>query len=272
MSKFKRNERIAAMVKILSDYPNKLFTLNYFTERFNAAKSTMSEDIVMVRQAMAKLGLGRVETVAGAAGGVKYVPFTNPEQNKTVLNEVSQKLIEKNRILPGGFLYMMDVIFFPSIIQKIGEIFASQFDYSNIDYIVTVETRGIPLALMTAKAMNVPLVIVRINSEVMEGSMVSISYVSATTGTLQRMSLSKRAIKPGSRVIVIDDYMRGGGTVKGIKDMMEEFETEVEGVGVLVATKTPENKMVNDYVPLLILEEADPEKNIINIYPNPDLV
>jgi len=272
MSKFKRNERIAAMVKILSDYPNKLFTLNYFTEKFNAAKSTMSEDIVMVRQAMVKLGLGKVETVAGAAGGVKYVPFSNPDLNKEVLDEVCEKLIEKNRILPGGFLYMMDVIFFPSIIQKIGEIFASQFEYSKVDYIVTVETRGIPLALMTAKAMNVPLVIVRINSEAMEGSMVSISYVSATTGALQRMSLSRRAIKPGSRVIIIDDYMRGGGTIKGIKDMMHEFDTEVEGVGVLVATKTPENKMVDNYVPLLIFDETKNHDDRLNIYPNPDLI
>lgn len=271
MSKFKRNERIAAMVKILSDYPNKLFTLNHFTEKFNAAKSTMSEDIVMVRQAMAKLGLGNVETVAGAAGGVKYVPFTNPAQNREILDEVCEKLIEKNRILPGGFLYMMDVIFFPSVIQKIGEVFASQFDYSKVDYIVTVETRGIPLALMTAKAMNVPLVILRINSEVIEGSMVSINYVSAKTGALQRLSLSRRAIKPGSKVIIIDDFMRGGGTVKGIVDMMDEFDTKVEGIGVLVATKTPEEKMVKNYIPLLIFDESVSEDGKINIYPNSDL-
>lgn len=220
---------------------------------------------------MAKLGLGKVETVAGAAGGVKFVPFSSAEQNKEILDEVCEKLIEKNRILPGGFLYMMDIIFFPSIIQKVGEIFASQFDYSKVDYIVTPETRGIPIALMTAKAMNVPLVIVRVNSEVMEGSMVSISYMSATTGAIQRMSLSRRAIKPGSRVIIIDDYMRGGGTVKGIIDMMAEFDTEVEGVGVLVSTKTPENKMVQSYVPLLIFEEGMTEDNRINIYPNPEL-
>jgi purine operon repressor len=41
MERFKRNERIAAMVKILSDNPNRLYSLNYFAQRLNAAKSTI---------------------------------------------------------------------------------------------------------------------------------------------------------------------------------------------------------------------------------------
>ncbi|MDR5659192.1 pur operon repressor [Serpentinicella sp. ANB-PHB4] len=272
MNKLKRNERIAAMVKILSDYPNKLFTLNYFTERFDAAKSTISEDIVVVKQSMNKLGLGQVKTVAGATGGVKYVPQTSQYQNKKVLDEVCEKLIEKNRILPGGFLYMMDVLFYPAIIQKIGEIFASQFTDKKLDYVVTVETRGIPLAIMTAKALNLPLVILRINSEVTEGSVVSTSYTSATTGTIRRLSLARRAIKPGSKVVIIDDFMRGGGTAKGMIDMMQEFESDVEGIGVLVATKIPEQKMVDDYIPLLIFDEENECDGKINLYPNSQLV
>lgn len=47
--KFKRTERIGAIVKILSDNPNKIYTLSYFTNRFNAAKSTISEDLLVVK-------------------------------------------------------------------------------------------------------------------------------------------------------------------------------------------------------------------------------
>ena len=49
MNKFKRNERIGAIVKILSDNPNKIFTLSFFTSQFNAAKSTISEDLIVVK-------------------------------------------------------------------------------------------------------------------------------------------------------------------------------------------------------------------------------
>ena len=37
--KFKRTERIGAIVKILSDNPNKIYTLSYFTETFTIKES-----------------------------------------------------------------------------------------------------------------------------------------------------------------------------------------------------------------------------------------
>ena len=63
----------------------------------------------------------------------------------------------RSRILSGGFLYLIDLIYDPTIVSKIGKIFASNIDYSEADYVVTMETKGIPMALMTAKAMNLPL-------------------------------------------------------------------------------------------------------------------
>ncbi|KAB3531842.1 pur operon repressor [Alkaliphilus serpentinus] len=272
MGKLKRNERIAAMMKILGDHPNKIYTLNYFTERFQSAKSTISEDLVIVKQAMEKMSLGRIETIAGAAGGVKFIPQTNKSQNKELLMEMSTMLMDPDRILPGGFLYMADIIYWPSIIQNLGVIFASQFSHKSVDYIVTVETKGIPLAMMVAKALNLPLVILRSDSKVTEGSTVSISYVSGSSGKIQQMSLAKRAIKPNSKVIFIDDFMKAGGTAKGVMDMMREFDVTVEGIGVLISTKGPENKLVENYTSLLILDEVNERDGIIDIYPNPKLI
>ncbi|KAB3531910.1 pur operon repressor [Alkaliphilus pronyensis] len=272
MYKLKRNERIAAMVKILSYQPNKIFTLNYFTEKFNSAKSTISEDIVIVKQTMEKMELGRIETFSGAAGGVKYIPQTSNSKNKEVLTGICSQLQNPNRILPGGFLYMTDIIFDPITTNNLGEIFASQLNYKNVDYIITVETKGIPIAMMVAKAMNLPLVILRRDSRVTEGSTISINYISGSSGNIQKMSLSKRAIKPNSTVIIIDDFMKGGGTAKGMTDMMKDINVEVQDVGVLISTKEPSKKLIDKYVPLLILEEVKAEEGIINIYPNPEII
>ena len=82
------------------------------------------------------------------------------------------------------------------------------------------------------------------------------------------MSLSKRAIKEGSKVLIIDDFMRAGGTVKGMKEMMREFNAEVAGVGIFISTKNPEKKLVEDYVSLIRLEKIDEEKNEIILIPN----
>ncbi len=274
MGKLKRNERIASLVKILSDNPNRTFTLSYFSDIFGSAKSTISEDIVLTKQSLEKSNLGKVETITGASGGVKFIPQTTPQKNKEVLEDICNRLKDKDRILPGGFLYMIDVLYSPHLIHSVGEIFASQFNYNEVDYIVTVETKGIPIAFMVAKAMNLPLVILRHENKVTEGSTVSINYISGSSGKIQRMSLSRKAIKPDSKVIIIDDFMKAGGTAKGMYDMMKEFNAEVVGTGVLIATKEPEKKLVNDYIPLLILEKEKLENGDvdINIYPNEDII
>ena len=251
--KFKRTERIGAIVKILSDNPNKIFTLSYFTNQFNAAKSTISEDLIVVKNVFEKLELGKVITISGAAGGVKYIPKTSKAENEEFLMDLCEKISDKSRILSGGFLYLIDLIYNPSVASKIGKIFASNIDYTEADYVVTMETKGIPMALMTAKAMNLPLVIIRKDIKVSEGPTLSMTYVNGNS-KVESMSLPRKAIKPNSKVILIDDFMRGGGTIKGMVDLMIEFGAEVIGTGVFISTMKPEEKMVKDYISLIELD------------------
>ncbi len=81
----KRNERVGALVKILCDSPNRIFTLSHFTELFDSAKSTVSEDLLVVKRLMEEMRLGRVVTLPGAAGGVKYTPQVTPEARRLCL-------------------------------------------------------------------------------------------------------------------------------------------------------------------------------------------
>ena len=46
------------------------------------------------------------------------------------------------------------------------------------------------------------------------------------------MSLPKRSVKEGQRALIIDDFMKGGGTARGLIDMMREFSVNVVGIGV----------------------------------------
>ena len=128
-----------------------------------------------------------------------------------------------------------------------------------------METKGIPMALMTAKAMNLPLVIIRKNTKVSEGPTISMTYVTGSSSKIETMSLPSKALKPGSKVIIIDDFMRGGGTIKGMTELMKEFNTEVVGTGVFISTIKPEEKLVNNYISLLELDIVD---NEIKVSPN----
>jgi purine operon repressor len=161
---------------------------------------------------------------------------------------------------------MSDILGDADEVSTIGRIFASCFKDKNADYIVTIETKGITPAIMTARAMNIPLVIARTDNRVTEGSTISVNYVSGSK-KIQTMSVSKRSIKEGSKVIIIDDFMKAGSTIKGLKALMEEFKAQVVGTGVIMSTAEPDHKVIEDYVSLLILNNVDETTRTIDIVP-----
>lgn len=265
---YKRNERIGALTYILTNNPNKIFTYNYFTEKLDAAKSTISEDIVIVKELIEKLDVGCVVTIPGASGGVKYVPKISLSEEHNFLIELSKELSNPKRIVVGEFVFMTDIIYSPEVTEKIGRIFATRFKDQDIDYVVTIETKGIPMASMTARALNVPLVVIRKDIKVTEGTTVNVNYVSRSSGKIQSISLARNSMKEESKVLAIDDFMRGGGTITGIKSMMKEFKSEVVGAGVLISKCDEKFRRENRVEALLRLEEIDAEKQSLVIVPN----
>lgn len=254
MEKLSRNNRVVAITKILIETPNKVVGLNKFSELLNAAKSTISEDIVIVRDVLEKLNMGKVETISGASGGIKFIPAMGQKGMIQFAEELCNALMEEGRIVPGNFIYLTDIMYNPQIVSKAGVILASYFKEMNVDYVVTVETKGIPLAYEVAKSLGIELVIIRRDNKVTEGPTVTINYVSGTSGRIQQMSLAKKSMKPSSRCVFIDDFLRGGGTAQGIVDLLREFDSELVGTGVLVDNVGVKNKKASDYISIIELE------------------
>ena len=244
MQKYSRNQRVAVITRILTEHPNRIVSLNYFSELFNAAKSTISEDILIIRESLDKQGEGMVETIAGVSGGVKY-RIRVPETRKEVFKEeIVRYLSDPSRIIPGNFLYVTDLMMNPRIVREAGAILAEKFQDTGADYVITVETKGIPLAYEVARCLGVSLIVGRRNTKITEGTAVSINYLTGNQGMLSVMSLAKRSLKPGSRLVFIDDFLRGGGTVKGIIDLLHEFDSSLGGVGVMIASREQSDKVI----------------------------
>ena len=161
MDKIKRNERLAVMTQILTASPNRIFTLSYFCDLFSTAKSSVSEDIAILGETMQRFRLGRVETVTGAAGGVRYRPIGLGSSSRDFVQGLCDRLMEPERQLPGGYLYFSDILAEPEAVQGMGTLIAGQYYDAGADFVLTMETKGIPVALMTASALRVPLIIAR---------------------------------------------------------------------------------------------------------------
>jgi len=234
MEKTKRSDRLVAMTRMLCGRPNEVVPYGVFCDRFHAAKSSISEDVALMEKVFDEYRLGSVQTVTGAAGGVRFRPEIPWDIALAAMESTAEALNAPERALPGGYIYLSDLLANPVLTRKMGAILAAPCYGLGIDFVLTMETKGIPVAMMTADALNVPLVIARRSSKVYEGSAVNINYPDGKGG-IETMSLARRAVQEGQRTLIVDDFMRHGGTALGMISLMKEFRTEVAGLAFMLA-------------------------------------
>ncbi len=254
MKKLKRVERISLIVKHLVDNPNKVIKYSDFDHFFNASKSSISEDLAIIKRTLEENQMGYIVTLPGAAGGVKYMPQFSDLNKQQLLDDLRNALRQGNRAIAGGYLYIADILYNPKYIKNIAQIFAERYYDKNVDCVMTIETKGIPLAFMTAQQLAVPLVIVRKQNKVTDGASVSINYVSGSSNKLGQMFVHKRALQKGDNVLIVDDVMKGGGTIKGLTNLIAEFEANIVGSAVFLALDSAVDKVVFDTFSLLKLK------------------
>ena len=254
--KLKRSERMVVISNYLINNPYQLTSLNTFAERYEAAKSSISEDVAIIKKAFEESQIGEIETVTGASGGVMFTPTISDEDARSLVEDLCKRLSESDRILPGGYLYLSDLLSTPSILKNVGRIIASAFKGQKIDAVMTVATKGVPLANAVADVLNIPFVIVRRDQKITEGSTVSVNYVSGSSDRIEKMFLSKRSLKPNSRVLIVDDFLKGGGTITGMISLLSEFDSELVGVAVF-AENAKGDRDIHEYKSLLTVSDID---------------
>ena len=97
--KWKRSERLVDMTRHLLEYPHELIPLTFFSERYKSAKSSISEDLTIVKETFEEKGTGKLMTVSGAAGGVKFIPKTAEAEVREVVSLLMEELGHSDRLV-----------------------------------------------------------------------------------------------------------------------------------------------------------------------------
>jgi purine operon repressor len=260
-----RYKRVVWLAGYLATHASQHLSLTDLSRKIGVAKSTLSDDLLMVKMAMEEMRLGHVETQVGAQGGVLWQPQLDVERVQQSLDFWLRTLAEKDRRTPEGFLYMTDLLFDPRRATPMGQLLAEHFRNAEVDAVATVETKGIPLALATAERLGVGVVLLRRDSRLSDGSALSLNYLSGSSHRIQSMSLSRRTPVGGTRLIFVDDFMKAGGTARAAQDLLAEFDARVVGVGVLIATHEPKKKLVDDYVACLEWNEGVDGRSVLSV-------
>lgn len=264
--KIKRSERLIDMTYYLLENPFKIVPLSYFSEEFETAKSSISEDLAIIKKRFEAGGIGELETIAGATGGAKFIHKMKAEDQWQVVGELIEELDNSERLLPGGFVYLTDIISQPTWLKKIGRVIAAEYLDKEIDTVMTVATSGTPIAQSVAAYLNIPFTIVSRDPKVTEGSTVSINYVSGSSNQrVEKMELSRRSLKSGSRVLVVDDFVKSGGTIEGMESLLQEFNAELVGAAVVAENLYEENRTSDLYKSLIKIKNTDSSTQTIEV-------
>ena len=266
--KVRRSNRLVDMTRYLMEHPRTLVSLKFFSERFGSAKSSISEDLSIVKHTFHTWGEGRLETIPGASGGAVLTPLYSKENAQKAIDNLVAEVNDDSRLLPGGYVYLSDLIGRPDILRQVGRLIATQYVDKDVDVIMTVETKGIPIAQSVAMYMNKPFVIVRNSSHITEGPTVSVNYVSGSVQRIKKMELSRRTLSAGANVVVVDDFMKGGGPLNGMPSLLKEFDAHLVGMTVLAeGNATNGKRLVDNCTSLIKVDAEDGETKSITARP-----
>jgi xanthine phosphoribosyltransferase len=83
--------------------------------------------------------------------------------------------------------------------------------------------------------MNIPFVFARKRKSLtLQDDLVEADVYSFTKQETNRISLSRRFVQPGERVLVIDDFLANGEAALGLTQLVESAGAVVAGVGIVI--------------------------------------
>lgn len=115
------------------------------------------------------------------------------------------------------------------VLRATRDLIVSSIDWSEVDLIVTVEAMGLPLLAAVGDATGKPTVVIRKRSYGMEGEV----KVDVATGYSQSV-VYINDIKPGERVVIVDDVISTGGTLEPLLEQLESMGVILHDVVVAI--------------------------------------
>jgi adenine phosphoribosyltransferase len=119
----------------------------------------------------------------------------------------------------------------PSALALSVELLANPFRGKNIELVVGAESRGFIFGIAVAQALSAGFVPIRKPGK-LPSKTISASY-ELEYGT-DKLEMHVDAIKPGQRVIMVDDLLATGGTMQACCEMVTKLGGNIVGIAFLI--------------------------------------
>ncbi len=154
------------------------------------------------------------------------------------MQQLKQRILKDGSNLGGGILKVDGFINHqvdPNLMNACGEEFAKRFAHVGATKILTAEISGIAPAVMTGMHMGLPVVYARKHKPITMPDQVFLTLApSHTKGRTVELIISPEYLAGGERVLIIDDFLATGATIRGLARLARAAGAVLVGIGALV--------------------------------------
>ncbi len=154
------------------------------------------------------------------------------------MRQMEEMILKHGTVLPGGILKVGSFLnqqIDSGFLAEMGDEIASLFAEDRVNKILTIESSGIAIAAAAGISMNVPVVFAKKHkTSNVDGTVYSASVHSFTHGNDYQAVVSTDYLKPGDRVLIVDDFLASGNALEGLLDLCEQAGASVAGAAIAI--------------------------------------
>lgn len=161
---------------------------------------------------------------------------------------LKKSLQEAHIIKKGNYHYIIHPItdgvpeIKPELLKEVANEMQKRIETcGKISKIVTIEAMGIHLATVLSLKMNIPFTIIRKRAYGLPGE-VSVEQVTGYS----RAKLYINGLKKGDSIIIVDDVLSTGGTLRAVLSALKDMGVNIKGVFIAVDKGNVAKKIMNE--------------------------
>jgi adenine phosphoribosyltransferase len=159
-----------------------------------------------------------------------------------------QRALPIMKIKPGLRIAVLNILGDTELVQAASEALSDQLSSLEYSVIVTAEAKSIPLAHVLSVVSEKPYVVLRKTHKPYMGESLCTETLSITTGKPQMLYMDEkdRSLVSGTNVVLLDDVISTGSTLKGMRLLMTHAQAKVVGESAIF-TEGDEDQWANIY-------------------------
>lgn len=194
---------------------------------------------------------------------------------QAVADEIRAWILREAAVLPGGFLRVDGFLNHrvdPAFVALAGAALAQAFSGFRITCVFTAEAAGNVIAYETARQLGAAALYAKKGAARTMARALTCRVRSPTKGVEQDLCASADYLRPGERVLVVDDFLHQGTTSAALGRIVREAGAELVGFGFVIEKRPSGGRKVLEpfgvpVVALAVVERMDPATGEIAFAP-----